>query len=98
MYADGIEGPFDSIESAHALMDLLAETILDSIKDLNRDHQIALEEAQERRARAIELTIYKLKTLNSHIHKSRLLLNDLRTLRRLILNERTTVEQAMTAM
>ncbi|MBZ5724533.1 MAG: hypothetical protein LAP87_06005 [Acidobacteriia bacterium] len=79
-------------------MDLLAETILDSIKDLNRDHQIALEEAQERRARAIELTIYKLKTLNSHIHKSRLLLNDLRTLRRLILNERTTVEQAMTAM
>ncbi len=98
MYADVIERPFESIESAHALMDILAETILDSIKDLNRDHQIALDEGQLRRAQAIELTIFKLKMLNSHIHKSRLLLNDLRTLRRLILNERMTVEQAMSAM
>jgi hypothetical protein len=41
------------------------------------------------------LASFKLKTLTCYIHKSRRALNDLRILRRLILNERMTVEHAM---
>jgi hypothetical protein len=95
MLIDPIERPFDSIESAQAFMEILAETILEVMKDLNRERQIALQEGQARRTQAIELASFKLKTLTCYIHKSRRALNDLRILRRLILNERMTVEHAM---
>jgi phospholipid N-methyltransferase len=88
---------FDSIESAQDFMKILAETILDSMKDLNADQQAAAQDGEPRRAQAIELAIFKLKTLNCHIHKSRIILNDLRTVRRLILNERQPKERAMAA-
>jgi hypothetical protein len=88
---------FDSIESAQDFMKVLADTILDSMTDLNRDRQVAIEDGQERQAQAIELAIFKLKTLNCHVHKSRIILNDLRTVRRLILNERQPKERAMVA-
>ena len=88
---------FDSIESAQDFMKVLAETILDSMKDLNRDQQAALRDGQARQAQAIELAIFKLKRLGCHVHKSRIILNDLRTVRRLILNERQPKERAMAA-
>jgi hypothetical protein len=92
MSVDGIEQRFDSIESAYDFMNVLAETVMDNIKDLHRDHQIAVQEGQDRRARAIELAIFKAKTLNCQVNKSRRTLNDLRTIRRLILNERMAPE------
>jgi hypothetical protein len=95
MTTDPIERPFDSIESAQAFMDILAWTILDVMTELGSDHQIALREAQERRARAIALAIFKLKTLGCYVHKSRRALKDLRTLRRLILNERPASERVV---
>ncbi len=88
--------PFDSIESAIDFMNVLAETVLDTMSDLHRDQQIAVSEGQQRRAQAIELAQFKLKTLNCYIFKSRRTLNDLRTIRRLLLNERLT-EDRMTA-
>jgi hypothetical protein len=92
---DRIEQPFHSIESAQEFMDILAETTLEVLKDLNDDRQSALVDGETRRAQAIDLAIFKLKTLNCHIHKSRRALNDLRTIRRLILNERLTDEDAL---
>ena len=89
----GIEQPFESIESAHDFMNVLAQTIVTAMQDLHHDHQIAVKDGQERRARAIELALFKAKTLNSYVHKSRRTLNDLRTIRRLILNERMSPEQ-----
>ena len=97
MYADDVEKPFDSIESAQDFMSVLGETILDVMKDLRRDQQLALQHRQERRARAIELALFKLKMLACHVQKSRRILNDLRTIRRLILNERQSAESAMAA-
>ena len=97
MSADETVRCFDSIESAQDFMKVLADTILDSMKELNGDQQAALQDGEPRRAQAIELAIYKLKTLNCHIHKSRIILNDLRTVRRLILNERQPQERAMAA-
>ena len=87
-----VGGPFDSIESAQDYIGVLAETILETLKDLNRDHQIALTQGERRRAQAIALAQFKLKVLSCHLHKSRRTLNDLRMLRRLILNERETVQ------
>jgi len=97
MYSDEIELPFDSIESAQDFMHVLAETVLDAMKDLNREHQMAVRDGLERRAKAIELAQFKAKMLSCYVHKSRIALNDLRMLRRLILNERLTVEKAMAA-
>ena len=95
MYDDEIEQPFDSIESAHDFMNVLAETILDAMKEVKSEHQVALADGEKRRAQAIELAMFKLKLLGCHVQKSRRLLNDLRTIRRLILKERMPVEHAM---
>jgi len=98
MFAGELGEPFDSIESAQDYMNVLAETILDVMKELNGDQQLALQEGEARRAQAIGLAIFKLKMLSCHVHKSRRDLNDLRMLRRLILNERLTVENVLATM
>jgi hypothetical protein len=98
MPSNEIEQPFDSIESAYDFMNVLAETVLASIQDLHREHEIAIREGQDRRARAIELAIYKCKTLNCCVYKSRRSLNDLRSIRRLILNERMTPEAVLASV
>jgi len=92
------EQPFDSIESAYDYMNILAETMMGVMKDLHRDYQIALQEGETRRARAIELALYKSKNLTCYVTKSRRTLNDLRTIRRLILNERMTPEAVLASV
>ena len=94
---DETERCFDSIESAQDYMRVLAETIIESMKDLNHDQQAALRDGQPRQAQAIELAVFKLKKLGCHVHKSRIILNDLRTVRRLILNERRPKARVMAA-
>lgn len=89
MPVQDFDQPFDSIESAHDFMNVLAETVLDAIKELHDEEERVRGEGLDRRAQAIELALYKLKVLSCHVHKSRRTLNDLRTLRRLILEERT---------
>ena len=98
MFAESIEQPFDSIESAHEYMNILASTTLEAMSDLKRDRDLALRDGDVRRARAIELAIFKLKMLGCHVHKSRRMLNDLRILRRLILNERLSVDSVIATM
>ena len=97
MYSDRIEQPFDSIESAQDFMKVLADTILDTVKDLNLEHQMAVSDGKDRRAQAIALAQFKVKMLGRYVHKSRIALNDLRMLRRVILNERLPLEKAMAA-
>lgn len=90
--------PFDSIESAHDFVNLLADAILDAVKELNHDHQVAIVSGEKRRQDAVELAQFKLKLLSCHIHKSRRILNDLRMIRRLLLDERLTVERVLATM
>lgn len=97
MSADETGRYFDSVESAQEFMKLLADTVVDAMKELHADQQAAVDGGEERHARALELAMYKLKMLNCHVHKSRILLNDLRTVRRLILNERQPRERVMAA-
>lgn len=95
MSAEDIGKPFDSIESAHEYMNILAVTAVEVMTDLKRDREAALRTGEMRRAQAIDLAIFKLRMLGCHVHKSRRMLNDLRILRRLILNERLSVESLM---
>lgn len=92
MFAEEIESPFESIESAHEYMNMLATTVLETMGELKRDQELALREGEQRKAQAIGLAMYKLKMLGCYVHKSRRTLNDLRMLRRLILNERLSLE------
>jgi hypothetical protein len=98
MFAEEIEGPFESIESAHDYMDILAATTLEVLSELKHDRDEALRNGELRRAQAIDLAIFKLKSLGCYVYKSRRMLNDLRILRRLILNERLSVESVIATM
>src|SRR5262249_45084331 len=91
MSAADMEQPFDSIESAQDFMDILAEMALEAVKELKEQHCEAMQAGQDRRAQAISLALLRLKNLNCHIFKCRRALNDLRLIRRLIVDERATV-------
>lgn len=98
MFAEEIERPFDSIESAHEYMNVLATTVLETMGELKRDQDVALRAGEERKAQAITLAMYKLKLLGCYVHKSRRTLNDLRMLRRLILNERLSLDSLIATL
>jgi hypothetical protein len=82
------QSPFDSLESAHEFVALFAEAIADSRREVEAD--VARESASgfPRRLEAVRLALYNLERLQVHVAKSRRILNDLRCLRRLLLEER----------
>jgi hypothetical protein len=80
--------PFDSIEGTLEYIDLLRETIQTTRSDIQKEIVRAKSERAERRLEALQLVTYKLEQLSRHIDTSQRLLNDLRTLRRLLLGER----------
>ncbi len=84
------ETPFDSIEGSQEYVALLAEAIAEARQEVDADIAVALGEGAgaERRAEALQLVSYNLAKLTLHIGTSRRILNDLRTLRRLLLAER----------
>lgn len=87
-----VENPFDSIESAHDFVTLLAGTIGDAKRDLEADIDREGGQDASRRLEALRLALYKLEKLEMHMHRSRRVLNDLRTLRRLLFQERNPAE------
>ena len=82
------ETPFDNIESAQQFVELLIEAIEESKRDVNAD--IALLEANRsgRSKQALQLVSANLTKLSQHMTTSRRISNHLRTLRRLLLQER----------
>ncbi|GAC1437630.1 MAG: hypothetical protein NVSMB62_30120 [Acidobacteriaceae bacterium] len=82
------EPPFDSIESSHCYIELLIEAIQEAQVDVNAEIALAEVDGADRRREALQLVGYKLLRLHSHRTNSGRLLNDLRTLRRLLLDER----------
>jgi len=84
------ETPFDNIESSHEYVTLLAEAVEVAIADLEADIGLAgTDGTDSRRMQALQLVLFNLNKLRSHMSSSRKILNDLRTLRRLLLEERT---------
>jgi hypothetical protein len=84
------EDLFDSVESAHEYVQLLRDVITDAKKDIAGDVAAAASNGA-RRLDALRLVEYKLEKLEQHLQSSSRLLNDLRTLRRLLLEERAEI-------
>jgi hypothetical protein len=81
--------PFESLESAQEFMGLLREAVDDAYAGILDDIAIARQtEGAERRVDALLVVDHKLNQLRQSVLASLLLLNDLRTLRRLLLGER----------
>ena len=80
--------PFDSLEGALEYVGLLREALEEAQAGIGEDVALARAENATRRLEALRLVTYKLDRLGQHIAASRRLLNDLRTLRRLLLGER----------
>ena len=82
------ETPFDNIESAQEYLALLAQAIDEAVAAIEEESALAASEKAARREEALRLVAFKLAKLGGHIKESRRILNDLRTLRRLMLAER----------
>jgi hypothetical protein len=83
------ETPFDSIEGAQQYVSLLAEAVDDAAAAVREDARAAAgTPGGERQLEALRIVEYKLNQLRAHLASSRRLLNDLRSLRRLLLGER----------
>jgi hypothetical protein len=82
------ETPFDSIEGSHEYVALLAEALGEAQREVDEEIATAEREGAERRKEALLLVSFNLAKLALHIKSSRRILNDLRTLRRLLLAER----------
>jgi hypothetical protein len=85
-----VETPFDSIENAHQYLSLLLEAAHEGRDAVAIDLAPAGDSRYERRTAILRLVSYNLEKLEKHVKISRRILNDLRMLRRLLLEERTT--------
>ena len=82
-------GPFDTLESAYEFVSLLREAVDDAYASILDETARAMETTgAERRVDALRLVDHKLNSLRQNVIASLILLNDLRTLQRLLLGER----------
>ena len=79
---------FDTIESAQEFLGLLREAVDEAKVNAEADIRAEADISGPRRLDALRLVTYKLEKLEQHLKVSARLLNDLRTLRRLLLEER----------
>jgi hypothetical protein len=82
------ETPFNNIESAEQFVALLLEAIKESRRDVDADIALAEGNGSGRSKKALQLVSANLAKLSQHVTASRRILNHLRTLRRLLLQER----------
>src|SRR5512146_549348 len=81
------EDAFSSIEGAQEFLALLAEAIAETRRDVDADIQDHGTNGS-RRIDVLKIASYDLEALEHHIYRSKRLLNDLRMVRRLLMQER----------
>lgn len=91
------ETPFDNIESSHQYVSLLGEAIDEARREVEEEIAFAMQEGPERRKEALQIVAYNLGKLSLHIKTSGRILNDLRTLRRLLQAERAPAKPRVKA-
>jgi hypothetical protein len=91
------ETPFDHIESALEYVNHLLAATREAQDQIEKELLRAVIPQLARRKQALQLVNYKLDKLSSHIAASRRILNDLRMLRRLLLEERNTPDPSAIA-
>ena len=93
------ETPFDNIESSleyvHYLLEATEEAQKQIETEIERTSLGTPDATLARRKQALQLVSHKLTTLATHVAKSGRILNDLRTLRRLLLQERKEPESPL---
>ena len=89
------ETPFDSIEGSYQYVDMLAEAIEEARREVEEEVALAEQENADRRKQGLLLVSYNLAKLEGHITTSRRILNDLRTLRRVLMSERKSKKTAV---
>ena len=95
--ANDADNPFDSIEGAQEYVHLLQAALDEALISIQQDIETMGDTpAGDRRLDALRLVNYKLGQLRQHLSAGSRLLNDLRTLRRLLLAERGQAPQAPT--
>ena len=82
------ETSFDNIESAQQFVELLIEAIEESRRDVDAEIRLVGANRLGRKKKALRLVSANLMKLNQYMTSSRRILNHLRTLRRLLLEER----------
>ncbi len=83
-----IETPFGSIENAQQYIRLLVAAVAEAKRDVDDDIIQATDRMLDRRVQALRLVEYNLEKLHRYLSASSHTLNDLRSLRRLLLEER----------
>ncbi|MGA3088352.1 MAG: hypothetical protein ABSD75_07050 [Terriglobales bacterium] len=83
-----VQTPFDTVENAQQYVRLLVEAIAEAKSEIADDLDAATQTTLKRRVEALRVVQFKLDKLEQHLKTSSRLLNDLRTLRRLLLDER----------
>lgn len=84
------EVTFDSIESAHEFLALFSQVVVETKREIEAYLQKEMSLNTSRRLEALQIIAYLLETLDSDVASSRRILNDLRSLRRLLLGERAS--------
>ena len=79
---------FESIESAQEYLGLLAQIVIEAKQDVQADIEAKTTGQPIRQVEALRMVSYNLDKLDRHLKVSRRILNDLRTLRRLLHGER----------
>ncbi|MGE5203990.1 MAG: hypothetical protein ACM3PW_00125 [Chlamydiota bacterium] len=87
------ETPFDSIEGAHEYIKLLTQSVQEAQQAVQADLNGG---ADAKQLEALRLVFYNLEKLAQHLKAGSRILNDLRTLRRLLLQERRPKAPAAT--
>ena len=82
------ERPFESIESAYDFLHILSEAAAEAKQDIEGEIQRESSSESSRRLDALRVVCYSVEKLEFHINRSRRILNDLRSLRRLLFEER----------
>ena len=89
--------PFDSIEGSYQYVDMLAEAIAEAKHEVEEEVGLAEKESANRRKQGLLLVSYNLAKLEGHMTASRRILNDLRTLRRVLMSERKSAQAVVRA-
>jgi hypothetical protein len=87
-----IETPFESIENAQQYIRLLVETVKEAKRDVDDEISLATLQMSQRRVEALCVVEYNLEKLHRHLSASGRTLSDLRSLRRLLHDERTATK------
>lgn len=79
--------PFDQVEAAQEYLTLLSETVADNRRTIEADVRELTNQNCDHCVQVLKLASYNLEKLEKHLKASRQILNNLRKLRRLLLNE-----------